>query len=161
MISGMIRYRDGQIVLPDAGKPENPVEAGLTIAALHRSSEPDVGILWLEPAAVLAFVPRGAVDIAVMDRTGKVLQVHSGVGPHGSTGASMGWLELTRAPIAIVARDGLLRDMVSVGMVLFWQDRPMLPLDSRLGEGVSGLNQRENVAPAYMPDANPGNRRTS
>ena len=161
MIAGMIRYRDGRIVLPDAGKPENPVEAGLAIAALHRSAESDVGILWLEPAAVLAFVPRGAADIAVMDRTGKVLQMHSWVGPHGSTEASVGWRALTKAPIAIVARDGLLRDVVSVGMVLFWQDRPMLPLDSRLGEDVSALNKRENVAPAYMPDANPGNRRTS
>ncbi len=71
----------------------------------------------------------------------------------------MGWLALTKAPIAIVARDGLLRDAVSVGMVLFWQDRPMLPLDSRIGREVSAVNTRENVAPAYMPDASPGNQR--
>lgn len=159
MISGMIRYRDGRIVLPDAGKPENPVEAGLSIAALHRSAESDYGILWLEPAYVLAFMPRGAVDIAVMDRTGQVLQVHSGVGPRGSAEASVGLRALMKAPIAIVARDGLLMDTVSVGMVLFWQDRPMLPLDSRLGHGIKDATRSNNWAPAYGADVNPRNQR--
>ncbi|MHB8199602.1 MAG: hypothetical protein ACYDD9_02150 [Acidithiobacillus sp.] len=129
------------------------------IAALLRSAESDYGILWLEPAAVLAFLPHGTVDIAVMDRTGKVLQMHSGVGHHGYSVVSVGWRALTKAPMAIVARDGLLRDAVSEGMVLFWQDRPMLPLDSRLGEEVSAINKRENVVPAYMPEASPGNQR--
>ena len=158
MISGMIRYRDGRIVLPDAGKPENPVEAGLAIAALHRSAESDYGILWLEPAVVLAFMPRGAVDIAVMDRTGEVLQVHSGVGPRGSAEASVGLRALMKAPIAIVARDGLLRDVVTVGMVLFWQDQPMLPLDSRVGHGINDENRPESYAPAYVADADTRNQ---
>ncbi len=158
MISGMIRYRDGRIVIPDAGKPENPVETGLAIAAIHGSAESNSGILWLEPAFLLAFVPHGAVDIATMDRTGHVMQVHSSVGPRGSAEASVGLKALMKAPMAIVARDGLLLDVVTAGMVLFWQDRPMLPLDSRLGKDMNTANKQGNVVPAYVADANPGNQ---
>ena len=149
MISGMIRYRDGRIALPDAGKPENPVEAGLAIAAIHRSAESDYGVLWLEPAYVLAFMPRGAVDIAVMNRTGEVLQVHSGVGPHGSAEASVGLRALMKAPISIVASDGLLRDVVTVGMVLFWQDRPLVPLARAPRSPAKGFDEESAWSPAF------------
>ena len=158
MISGMIRYRDGRIVLPDAGKPENPVEAGLAIAALHGPAESTYGVLWLESVFLLAFVPRGAVDFAIMDRTGKVLQVHSGAGPRGSTEASVGLRALMKAPMAIVAGDGLLLDVVAAGMVLFWQDRPMPTLDSRPGKDRITANNFGNVVPAYVADAYPGNQ---
>ena len=158
MISGMIRYRDGRIVLPGAGKPENPVEAGLAIAAMHGPAESSYGILWLESAFLLAFVPRGAVDFAIMDRTGKVLQVHSGAGPRGSTEASVGLRALMKAPMAIVARDGLLLDVVAARMVLFWQDLPMLPLDSRLDHDLGTASKQGNMVPAYVADANTGNQ---
>ena len=127
------------------------MEAGLAVAAINGSAESNSGILWLEPAFLLTFVPHGAVDIATMDRTGHVMQVHSSVGPRGSAEASVGLKALMKAPMAIVARDGLLLDMVTTGMVLFWQDRSMLPLDSRLGkDNMNTANKHGNVVPAYV-----------
>lgn len=123
MIAGIICYRNGRIVLPEAGRPENPVEAGLAVTAIHRSVEPAYNVLWLEPAYVLGLVLYGAVDIAVLDRTGKVLRVHFGVVLRSSEASPVGLRYLMTAPIAIVARAGLLQDVVTTGMVLFWSWR--------------------------------------
>jgi hypothetical protein len=152
MIPGMIRDRNGRVAIPDAGRPENPVEAGVAVATIHRSSGYAPGVLWLEPAYVLAFVPHEAIDIAVLDRTGEVLQVHSGVDPSGATESSVGLRSLMGASIAIVARDGLLRDVVSAGMVLFWQDRPMLPLKSQVDERNPETGGLGDLTAAYKAD---------
>lgn len=148
MISGMIRYRDGRIVLPNARKPENAVEASLALVTLHRSVEADEPILWLEPPSILAFLPREGVDIAVMDRTGEVEQVHFS----GGSESSISLLELIQAPLAIVGKGGTLRGKVAVGMVLFWQDRPMLPLHPRTPKGIIRADNSGETVPAYVAD---------
>lgn len=128
MLSGRIRNRNGQVVIEMAGRPENPVEGGLAIATVHTARNNAYPVLWLEPAYGLVYVLRGAVDIAVLDRTGEVLQVFSQVDKDASPSTHVGIRALTQAPIAIVGRSGCLGDRVVPGMVLFWQDRPLVPL---------------------------------
>lgn len=155
MISGMIRYRDGRIILPNARKPENAVEASLALVTLHRSVKADEVVLWLEPPSILAFLPREGVDIAVLDRTGEVERVHCS----GLPESSISLLELMKAPLAIVGKGGTLFGKVTVGMVLFWQDRPMLPLHPRTPKGIIRAENYGESAPAYVGDVKTETRR--
>jgi hypothetical protein len=128
LLSGIIRYRNGQIVISAAGRPENPVESGLCISTFHRETR--YAAYWLEPAYILAFIPKLSVDIAVLDRTGMVVQVHANIGPESESKISVGINALMKAPIAIVARAAALT-AIENGMVLFWQDLPMVPLEDK------------------------------
>lgn len=100
----------------------------MAIATVHSARSDVFSVLWLEPAYGLVYVLRGSVDIAVLDRTGAVLQVFSKLEDSANTPGHVSKRVFAKSPIAVVGRSGTLGERLVPGMVLFWQDRPLVPL---------------------------------
>ena len=149
MLNGRIRHRLGQVVIEQAGRPEHPVEAGMAIATIHSAQKDAYSVLWLEPAYGLAYVLRGAVDIAVLDRTGAVLQVFSRVQTDAAATTHVRLRALAKAPIAVVGRSGELGERIVAGMVLFWQNRPLVPLARAPRSPAKGFDEESAWSPAF------------